>query len=103
VNRMVEDYGSRDRLAASDDTPRIPLWQQHDSIRAAAGAFMESVRTLPRWGTQLADIVTAFGNVVHSYLMYETAKNETSQPPHQASRIEPYEALHLSDKAQEIL
>jgi hypothetical protein len=35
--------------------------------------------------------------------MYETAKNETSEPPHQASRIEPYEALRLSDDAQEIL
>ena len=103
VSRMVEDYGGRDRLAASDATPRIPLRRQHDSIRAAAGAFMESVRTLPRWGTQLADVVTAFGNVAHSYLMYETAKNETSQPPHQASRIEPYDALHLSDDAREIL
>src|SRR5206468_660130 len=45
----------------------------------------------------------AFGNVAHSYLMYETAKNETSKPPHQASRIEPYEALRLSNDAQEIL
>jgi hypothetical protein len=103
VSRMVEDYGGRDRLAASDATPRIPLRQQHDSIRAAAGAFMESVRTLPRWGTRLADVMTAFGNVAHSYLMYETAKNQTSQPPHQASRIEPYDALQLSDEAQEIL
>ena len=103
VSRMVEDYGGRDCLAASDAIPRIPPRRQHDSIRAAAGAFMESVRTLPRWGTRLADVVTAFGNVAHSYLMYETAKNETSEPPHQASRIEPYEALHLSDDAQEIL
>jgi hypothetical protein len=103
VSRMVEDYGGRGRLAASDATPRIPPRRQHDSIRAAAGAFMESVRTLPRWGTRLADVVTAFGNVAHSYLMYETAKNETSQPPHQASRIEPYDALHLSNDAQEIL
>jgi hypothetical protein len=103
VSRMVEDYGGRDRLAASDVTPRIPPQRQHESIRAAAGAFMESVRTLPRWGTRLADVVTAFGNVAHSYLMYETAKNETSTPPHQASRIEPYDALHLSEDAQEIL
>jgi hypothetical protein len=35
--------------------------------------------------------------------MYETAKNESGQPPHQASRIEPYEALRLSDATQEIL
>ena len=47
--------------------------------------------------------MTAFGNVAHSYLMYKTAKNETSKPPHQSSRIEPYEALRLSDEAQEIL
>ena len=43
VSRMVEDYGGRDRLAASDATPRIPLRRQHDSIRAAAGAFIASI------------------------------------------------------------
>ena len=50
VSRMVEDYGGRNSLAASNVTPRIPARRQHDSIHAAAGAFMESVRTLPRWG-----------------------------------------------------
>jgi hypothetical protein len=103
VSRMVEDYGGRDRLAASDATPRIPWKQQHESIRAAAGAFMESVRTLPRCGPQLAEVIAAFGAVAHSYLMYETSKNQSGSPPHQASRIEPYDALRLSDEAQKVL
>ena len=103
VARMVEDYGGADRLAASEAIPCIPPPHQHDSIRTAAGAFMESVRTLPRWGPQLTEAVTAFGNVARSYLLYETSTNETSEPPHQASRIEPYETLQLSGEAQEIL
>ena len=103
VARMVEDYGGADRLAASDAIPRISPVQQHDSIRTAAGVFMESVRTLPRWGPRLTEAVTSFGNVARSYLLYETSTNETSKPPHQASRIEPYETLQLSDEAQQIL
>ena len=102
VARMVDDYGGPDVLATSQ-TPCIPPQQQHDSIRAAAGSFMESVRTLPRWGKQLADVTATFGNVARSYLLYETSTNEANEPPHQASRIEPYEALNLSGQAQEIL
>ena len=103
VARMVEDCGGREGLAASSNIPRLLPQKQQDSIRAAAGAFMESVRILPRWGPRLAEVATAFGNVAHSYLLYKTSSNEESKPPHQASRIEPYEALKLSDEASEIL
>ena len=103
VAKMVEEYGGVERLKASDSIPRIPPLQQHDSIRAAAGAFMESLRTLPRWGARLTETVTAFGNVAHSYLLYETSTNEANMPPHQASRIEPYETLQISNEANKIL
>ena len=103
VARMVDDYGGKPALEASNAVPRIPPGQQHNSIRAAAGAFMESVRTLPRWGPRLTEVVAAFGNVAYSYLLYETSTNEESKPPHQASRIEPYNTLHLSEEAQKIL
>ena len=103
VARMVEDSGGQAALAKSETEPRIPPGQQHKSIRAAAGAFMDSIRTLPKNGQQLMEAVTAFGKVAHSYLLYETSTNEASKPPHQASRIEPYETLQLSDEAHEIL
>ena len=103
VSSMVEDFGGQGALAKAETEPRIPPQQQHDSIRAAAGSFMESVRTLPRWGQKLADIVSAFGNVAHSYLVYETSSNQTGNPPHQASRIEPYEPLQLSSESRRIL
>ena len=103
VSSMVEGYGGSDRLQDSEVAPRIPPRQQHESIRRAAGSFIESVRTLPRWGPQLADIVSAFGNVAHSYLLYNTSSNQSGDPPHQAYRIEPYETLSLSEEAQEIL
>ena len=103
VGRMVEDFGGVDRLRDVDATPMIPPRIQSRTIRSAAGGFMESIRTLPDRGPQLSEIVTAFGNVARSYLMYETSRNETSMPPHQASRIEPYEPLQLSEDAHHIL
>ncbi len=103
VARMVEDRGGRDSLKISQTAPRILPSQQHNSIRAAAGAFMDSIRTLPGKGRQLTEVVTAFGNVAHSYLLYETSTNEGRKLPHQASRIEPYESIDISDEAQEIL
>ena len=103
VSSMVEDFGGRAALDETGVGLPIPRRTQHQSIRAAAGAFVESVRTLPKWGQQLADIVSAFGNVARSYLLYETSSNQTGDPPHQASRIEPYESLRIEDEAQIIL
>lgn len=103
VSSMVEDFGGRAALDETGVNLPIPRRMQHQSIRAAAGAFVESVRTLPKWGQQLADIVSAFGNVARSYLLYETSSNQTGDPPHQASRIEPYESLRIGDEAQIIL
>ena len=103
VGGMVEDFGGDGALGKATGTPRIPKRRQHRSIRAAAGTFMESVRTLPQHGQRLADVVSAFGNVARSYLLYETSSNQTGDPPHQASRIEPYEPLRLSSEAQGIL
>ena len=103
VSRIVEDCGGVEWLTRSPEKPKIDSRRQNNSIRAAAGAFMESVRVVPKWGSRLAEIVTAFGNVAHSYIKYETSSNNTGSPPHQASRIEPYEALHLSAESEEVL
>ena len=103
VGSMVEDFGGQDALVKTEAEPRIPPQRQHDSIRSAAGSFMESVRTLPRCGQQLADIVSAFGNVAYSYLLYETSSNQKGNPPHQLSRIEPYEPLYINNEARNVL
>ncbi len=103
VGRMVEETGREEMLRKTSEIPRIKPKDQHEIVRAAAGDFLESVRRLPRVGSQLADIVTSFGNVARSYLRYRTSKNEAGRPPHQASRIEPYEALNLSKEAEELL
>ncbi len=103
VGRMVEDHGGREDLATSNNRPRIPFRSQNNSIRAAAGEFLESIRTLPGRGPHLANVIAAFGNVAHSHLLYRTSTNVTGNPPHQASRIEPYEVLQLSDEASNIL
>ena len=103
VRKMVEDYGGKTKLATSNSTPRIPVHTQNASIRSAAGEFVESIRTLPGRGPHLADIITAFGNVARSYLLHKRSRNQSSVPPHQASRIEPYDELRLSEEASEIL
>lgn len=104
VARMVEDNGGVNSLVAGIDAkPIIPVKNQNTSIRAAAGAFMESIRILPDKGPALAAIITAFGNVSRSYLLHMDSRNGIGNPPHQASRIEPHEPLQLSDDAQDIL
>lgn len=103
VGRMVEDCGGTDGLRASSTTPKISERRQHQSIRAAAGAFMESIRTVPEVGQELAEVVAAFGNVAHSYLLHKNSRNRKGEPPHQASRIEPYEALRLRRPERKIL
>ncbi len=101
VERMVEDNGGIRSLKKYNKIP-IPYDKQNNSIRAAAGAFMESIRILPD-GPELTAIVTALGNVAHSNLVHKNSNNEGKETPHQASRIEPYHALNLSEKAQKNL
>ena len=103
VGRMVEDFGGASAVATAPAAPRIPDKNQHDSIRAAAGDFIDSVRSLPKWGPRLEDVVSAFGRVAHSFLRYRNSGNQTGDPPHQAARIEPYEPLRLSEAADEVL
>lgn len=101
VARMVDDVGGREGLSSSDGVPISPA-SQHRSIRKEAGAVMESIRTVPEVGSQLADVVAVFGKVAQSYLLHRTSANKTGSPPHQASKIEPYEALRLSPQADKI-
>lgn len=103
VGRMVEDVGGAESIGSRTACPRIPTRSQSRTIRAAAGEFMDSVRTLPGRGDELAMVVSAIGNVARSYMHYRTASNDKGTPPHQASRIEPYEALELSREARQVL
>ena len=103
VGKMIEDVGGMESINSQDVVPRIPPSKQSDTVRRAAGEFIESVRNLPRRGEALAAIITALGTVAGSYMRFYNARNETGNPPHQASRIEPYEPLDLSKDAQELL
>ena len=103
VGRMVEDAGGPEFVNGNPAMPRLPIKGQSRAIRSAAGDFMESIRTLPGRGAELAKVVSAFGNVARSYLLYREARNESGNPPHQASRIEPLAPLDLSESAEDIL
>ena len=81
--------------------PAITAEFQNKAIRDEAGKFLRNLRTLPT-GQALVEVVEAFGSVASSYLRFKDSKNETSWPPHQASRIEPYEDPHLMGRAKEI-
>jgi len=100
VARMVDDFGGPEALL-SKGVP-IPRHNQHQSIRNAAGAVMESIRTVPEVGPRLADVVAAFGKVAQSYLLHRTSFNEGKEQAHQASKVEPYDALRLSEDAEKI-
>ena len=102
VREMVGLAGGPTELVRTTATPRVPPRAQNRAIREAAGSFLKNLRSIPKHGDQLVAIATAFGNVAHSYLKFRSSRNEAGNPPHQASRIEPYEPFTLSDEARHL-
>jgi len=102
VRDMVALSGGVSGISANRPAPRVPPADQNKAIREAAGNFLKNLRSIPRHGERLVEVVTAFGNVAHSFLKFHDSTNESARPPHQATRIEPYEPLTLSDEAQSI-
>jgi len=101
VGKMVSKAGGSEKLAESKESPKINKGLQKRAIREEAGLFLDNLRRI-EGGENLVKVVTAFGNVAHSYLKFRDSKNEASRPPYQASRIEPMEELNLSNDAQKI-
>jgi serine/threonine protein kinase len=101
VGKMVAAAGGSEELAAQRLTPAIPPELQFKIIRQEGGNFLRNLRALPK-GPRLVEIVEAFGNVAASYIRHRDSKNQTSSPPHQASRIEPYEDPKLSGDARDL-
>lgn len=101
VKRMVASAGSNADLAAIDTSPKISKADQRRAIREEAGNFLNHVRGM-KDGERLVQIVTAFGNVAHSYLKFRNSKDRKGNPPYLASRIEPIEELNFCRDAQKI-
>ncbi|MCK4762633.1 MAG: protein kinase family protein [Candidatus Aminicenantes bacterium] len=101
VGKMVSRAGGIDELAKNKESPKINSGLQRRAIREEAGLFLENLRRI-EGGDKLVEVVNIFGNVAHSYLKHKDSKNEDKEAPHQASRIEPNEALNLSDDAEKI-
>ncbi len=102
VGDMVKLAGGPTELAKSEAVPRVSQRLQTQAMREAAGKFLKNLRGVPKCGDKLVAIVEAFGNVAHSHLKHADSQNENGTPPKQATRIEPYEPLSLSDEAQSL-
>ena len=100
VGKMVASAGGSESLVDAV-TPAVAAEVQNRAIRGEAGSFLKNLRRLPA-GQSLVEVVEAFGSVASSYLRFRNSKNEGGRPPHQASRIEPYEDPRLSGKAKEV-
>ena len=100
VGKMVALAGGSAALEGRT-TPAVSAETQNRAIRGEAGSFLKNLRRLPT-GQRLVEVVEAFGSVAASYLRFKDSKNEASCPPHQASRIEPYEDPHLTAEAKEV-
>jgi len=102
VGSMVVLRGGPQEIAATSESPKVPVSTQNRAIREEAGRFLKNLRGVPGCGERLVSIVEAFGNVANSHLKYMKSKNEEGFPPKQASRIEPYEPFSLSPGAQQL-
>ena len=98
LGRMVHDA---DVGIDVDDEPVLEKKIQQRAIRGEAGKFLTSLRGIHR-GEHLVAVVTSFANVAYSYIKFRNSGNKDGNPPHQASRIEPYHELDLSQNALEI-
>ena len=104
VGSMVSDMGGVEELRRRNShSPRIKFTEQHNIVKKNAGEFLNSIRMLPEIGQHLANVITAFGNVARSYLLYKTSKNENTTPPYQAMRIEPHESFTLDSDATQTM
>jgi hypothetical protein len=102
VGRMVSYVSNKPNdLAAISNKPKINQAVQMKAIRDEAGNFLNGLRAVPN-GAHLVKVVTSFSNVAHSYLIFRNSSNVKTNPPHQASRIEPFEELKMSAEAYEI-
>ena len=101
VGKMVAAAGGADSLIGGGAVPGVAADIQNKAIRGEAGNFLKNLRKVPT-GQPLVEVVEAFGSVAASYLRFRDSKNESTCPPHQASRIEPYEDPHLEGKAKEV-
>lgn len=99
LSKMVAAAGGPDGLRSVQSAPRVSPAEQNKAIRDEAGGFLRNLRSLER-GAHLVNIVSAFGGVAHSYLQHRNSKNEEGNPPHQATRIEPFEDPTLGPEAQ---
>lgn len=99
---MVALSGNLQESAKGKDALKIPKAKQHQAIREEAGRFLKNLQDIPHCGKKLVSIVEAFGEVSHSHIKYLNSRNETGNPPKQASRIEPYESFSLSPEAQQL-
>jgi len=102
ASHMVTKSGGPTALSTHGRGYCISPETQNKAIRTQAGNFLWGLQGIQEWGARLVAVVTAFGNVAGSYLRYRDSKNVRGRPPHQASRIEPYEELRLSPEARTI-
>jgi serine/threonine protein kinase len=102
VASMVNATGGEAQLRQTESTPRVPSSVQDKCIREEAGEFLRNLKGSCEHGEQLVEIASAFGIVANSYLRHRNSTNEKGEPPWQACRIEPHEALALSDHAQKL-
>lgn len=101
VGKMVSLAGGPEALDPTAKSPVIPPHIQNQAIREEALNFVKNLRALPL-GRELVAVVEAFGKVAASYLRHRSSRNEVGSPPHQASRIEPYNDPLLSEDAKKI-
>lgn len=102
VGDMVKAAGGAAALEKAKEPVKLSTAVQNRAIREGAGGFLRNLRGVPQHGETLVAIVEAFGNVSHSLIKHRISKNEEGTPPHQATRIEPYEPFALSAEAQKL-
>jgi serine/threonine protein kinase len=105
IRDMISLIGGPKALAAHNESkdPQIDLEKQDKAIRELGNNFLNRIEAVPNHGKELRKIAESFGKVAHWYLKNVDSKNEETKPPHQAFRIEMFDALSFSDEIKKKL
>lgn len=105
IRDMISHIGGSNVLTAynESDGPKVALEKQDKAIRELGNDFLNRIEAAPNVGKDLRKIAEAFGNLAHWYLINVDSKNESSNPPYQAFRLEIRETLVFSEEKKEEL
>ena len=102
IKRIIDLAGGSDIFNDPESEMPISPKKQDKAVKEMGSEFLNKIENIPNQGKHLREIIEAFGNVAHWFLINRDSKNQNQYPPWQAYRIEVRNSAYLDEKSQDI-